>query len=355
MRLLGWMHNKLRHTSTPPFKDLTIGTYYSCLSATTSPDEKVHHSGPRFDSRYNKGGKNISEIEAKVLDANYEDETSTAMSELFHGFLAIGTLGSKPINSEPATPTFPLSFENSVDEKTEVTENELNLLNDELEKFLEAEAEEEGFNESLARSSYVSTITLSGMQMEGANTEDNGKTALFPLQEYLFNSLIELPETGVDGKKEKASLGEMFQRTKITEDICPEVEGNEKMHAKQAHKPAKHLIKKILRKLYASSTKSEHAASNNAASFFSTKKKFNKVLRMFHRKVHPENPKAEKEFIQSQDEEHIKFSPGLKSMEEMPCYKNTLNLSQYVLSGSDSSGNREHWIKTDADYLVLEL
>ncbi|KAL9380756.1 hypothetical protein Peur_026413 [Populus x canadensis] len=105
-----------------------------------------------------------------------------------------------------------------------VTENDLKLVNNELVKFLEAE--EEGCNDSIARRSYVSTITLSGMQMQATNAEDFGKTVACPLQGYLFGSSIEHPETRFGAKKEK-------------------------------------------------------------------------VLKMFHRKVHPENPLAENEFMKS--------------------------------------------------------
>ncbi|KAF2322899.1 hypothetical protein GH714_031914 [Hevea brasiliensis] len=183
--LLGWMHNKIRHTSIQPFKDFTIGNYCVCLSAKSPVDDKVSYIRPRFDSRHEVCDNALSEVEAKKAEGNQEDQTSSAMPELFHGFLAIGTLGSKQVNSEPATPTFPMSLENIADEKIEATENDLKLINNEIEKFIDAEAEE-GCNESLARSSYVSNITLSGIQTEGANADDYRNTALCPLQGYLF-------------------------------------------------------------------------------------------------------------------------------------------------------------------------
>lgn len=262
------------------------GNYCTCLSARSPIDDHGSYKRPSFGSKYGFGSlkqpngeceKTFSETEAKGVDENYEDETSTIISELFNGFLAIGTLGSEPVTSEPATPAFPTSLENTTEEKAEVTDNDLKLINDELEKFLEAEAEEEGCNESLARSSYVSTITLSGMNTVGANAEDCGKTALCPLQGYLFGSSIELPETRAELKKEKVSLGEMFRMTKVTDEISAENEGKGEMQAKQAHKSAKHLIKKILKKFRAPSGNPTPSSNDNAANFVSSKKKHNKV------------------------------------------------------------------------------
>ncbi|KAF2322908.1 hypothetical protein GH714_031998 [Hevea brasiliensis] len=226
MRLLGWMHNKIRHTSIQPFKDFTIGNYCVCLSAKSPVDDKVSYIRPRFDSRHEVCDNALSEVEAKKAEGNQEDQTSSAMPELFHGFLAIGTLGSKQVNSEPATPTFPMSLENIADEKIEATENDLKLINNEIEKFIDAEAEE-GCNESLARSSYVSNITFSGIQTEGANADDYRNTALCPLQGYLFGSSIELQETTIELKKEKVSQG-AFRRTKILDESSKELKGQER-------------------------------------------------------------------------------------------------------------------------------
>ncbi|THG17678.1 hypothetical protein TEA_014787 [Camellia sinensis var. sinensis] len=71
---------------------------------------------------------------ARVEADDFEEESSVAISELFHGFLTIGTLGSDPVITDPSTPTFAISVENITEKETEVTENELKLINDELEK-----------------------------------------------------------------------------------------------------------------------------------------------------------------------------------------------------------------------------
>lgn len=144
-----------------------------------------------------------------------------------------------------------------------VRENDLKLVNNELVKFLEAE--EEGCNDSLARRSYVSTITLSGMQMQATNAEDFGKTVACPLQGYLFGSSIEHPETRFGAKKEKVSLEEIFRTTKVTDEIPSENEVKGEMQAKKAHKSAKYFIKKILTKFQSTSGNPTPSAGDEAS------------------------------------------------------------------------------------------
>lgn len=95
---------------------------------------------------------------------------------------------------------------------------------------------------------------------------------------------------------------------------------------------------------------------------------------MFHRKIHPEKSIAEKEFksrtnkIKSSpyegvhtdgglDNDNKSSPPGCESKDQIEYHKIEKMLSQYGLRGSTSSGNREHWIKTDADckYLFLKF
>ncbi|XP_039067055.1 protein LAZY 1-like [Hibiscus syriacus] len=200
----------------------------------------------------------ISQLSSSLTDQDNfgDDGTSTAVSGLFHGFLTIGTLGS-----EPVTPTFTTPLENIAEEETEVTENHLKLINDELEKFLEAE--EHGSNESPGRNSPVNSITLGGKPIREVNAQGNGKTIMCPLQGYLFGSSIELAET------------------KIAEEIPMGKCGKLEMKNKHNKKPVKHLINKILKKIHPSSPKETNSAT--------TKKKLQKVIKMFHRKVHPES------------------------------------------------------------------
>ncbi|KAL7197076.1 hypothetical protein ACSBR1_036985 [Camellia fascicularis] len=169
----------------------------NCLSEKPSLDEQ------QYDMKANYGTKTLGKSQRynhlrksfAIEEDDFEEESSAAISQLFHGFLTIGTLGSDT---------------NITEKETEVTEHDLKLINDELEKVLGVEGKEDGCNDSSGRNSHVSTITLSGKTLEGTETSGN-RTTICPLQGYLLGSAIELPETK---KEHRTSLGELFQRTK---------------------------------------------------------------------------------------------------------------------------------------------
>lgn len=169
-----------------------------------------------------------------------------------------------------------MPLESITESKSDLTENDLKLINYELEKFLEAETKE-WCNESSGRSSHASTITLSGKQTDEAENEDYEKILVCPLQGYLFGSSIELPETRKEVKKEKVSLEELFHRTKTTNDINTEKGERGEVQAKKTHKPAMHLMKKMLKKLHASSKSSTPSGGGDATDSVSIKKKLYKV------------------------------------------------------------------------------
>jgi len=180
----------------------------------------------------------------------HEEEKYFMINTPFDGSLTIGTLGSEPISAEPSTPTFPMPFEKMTEEQTDVTENDLKLISDELEKFLQAEAKKVG-DESPERSSHVSIITICEKQTEGMDTKECGDSAVCPLQGYLFNSAIELPETSTQVKKERTSMEQLFKRNNIAPEHfkskCEKVEN----HTKGIY--AKCLIRKMLKTLHCSS------------------------------------------------------------------------------------------------------
>ncbi|KAM5582041.1 protein LAZY 1 [Rosa sericea] len=386
MKLLQWVHQKFQHSSIEPLKDLSIGNPCICLSAQPSDDDQDAYTKPtiryRYGSTFLKPPRKDQKKSFSESEDRREEETSVIVSELFHGFLTIGTLGSETSANEPATPTFATPLENLTEKKTEVTENDLKLINYELERFLEAETREDP---SSARGSHVSSITISGMQMEDSEDEEYcAATMVCPLQGYLLGSSVELPEMRTEAKKEKASLQELFDRTKVTEKF----ERSEEKDPKQKRKSAMGSMKNIIKKLYASSKSSTSTSGHpndpvsimkklgEASDSVSTKKKPHKVLRMFQRRIHPEGSIAEKEFIKSKKYKDKSNSSNIggcnrnlilmgaenrrlphesKFKEGTKQCKKYMDWPQYRLNGSDLRRNEEHWIKTDADYLVLEL
>ncbi|XVE85367.1 hypothetical protein DITRI_Ditri17bG0085200 [Diplodiscus trichospermus] len=378
MKLLGWMHRKFRQNSSEALKDFAIGQ--------SSLDDQQFYSKPNYGTKTFRQHqrdhlrKSFAGVEAaRVEEEDYEEESSSAISELFHGFLAIGTLGSDPNIADPSTPTFAISVENITEKETEVTENELKLINDELEKVLGAEAKEEGYNDSSGRTSHVSTgrsshgstITLSGKPMEYPDTNGNG-TTVCPLQGYLFGSAIELSETTTVAKKEhRTSLGELFQRTKIAEEnFGSKYDKEEKRTEKEGDKSAVHIMKKMLKKKMLNPSRSSTAATGGNIDSASAETKLQKLLHMFHRKVHPESSTATYKHDKPQKNENkkgiwydgghengghmladedIMIIPQRTLSKDMRRYKSQSNPPQFTLSCNDSNGNRECWIKTDAD------
>ncbi|KAM7468784.1 hypothetical protein LguiB_016346 [Lonicera macranthoides] len=391
MKLLGWMHRKFRQNSSEPLKDFAFGNTCTCLTGQPSLDDQHYYSKPNCctkpfgkiqrDNHHLR--ESFASLEAaRAEEDNLEEESSAALSELFHGFLAIGTLGTDTVFTDPPTPTFSYSVENITEKGTEVTENELKLINDELEKVLGAEGKDDGYSDSSGRNSHVSagrsshgsTITLSGKPMEGTENIGIG-TIICPLQGYLFGSAIGLPETTVTKKEHRTSLGELFQKTKMAEENSgSKCDKEEKRMEKETDKSAVHLMKRMLKKrmLHTSSRSSTAAPGGTVDTTSETK--LTKILHKFHKKVHPESTAAKEKSDKPKNEKSINYEAGYNSGDRMlPAEdiiifpqralskkrtqhnKSQSNPPQVTLGRSDSNGNREYWIKSDTEYLVLEL
>ncbi|CAN8299737.1 unnamed protein product [Cochlearia groenlandica] len=360
MKFWGWMHHKFRENGKELSNDVKTGNSHFPLSAHQSHDSQDVYVAPRVGPRYSAGFReqlNLFEDNsfAKPKENTEENYKDGRDSDFFHGFLAIGTLGGEPLldqPDEPATPTFGMSFGDLATDNAEVTENDLKLISDELEKFLEAEAKE-AYNQPSGRNSDTNTIASTIEAIEGLETEEDSQPMKFPLQEYLLGSLIEFPEANTAGKKQRASLGELFQATG-TQDEHPESKyGEKKKQTSSTHKSAKHLVKKVLKKLQPSSRSSAHGKTEVA----STKKKFQKVAQVFHRKVHPGDFIMESEIYSSMIDPENSKANSIELIPEKvnPCHETSKRWIQYDLRSSRSAGSREHWIKTDEDYFVLEL
>ncbi|KAL3835720.1 hypothetical protein ACJIZ3_010456 [Penstemon smallii] len=379
MKLLGWMHRKFRQNSNETPKDFSIGQQtledlqcYQRGNYCNKPLGKTQRDSYRRSS--------FTGLETAIMEEDYLDqEPSAALTELFHGFLAIGTLGTEQMANDPETPAFSFSMDHIAEKETEVTENQLKLINDELEKVLGAEVRDESCNVSSGRNSHVSTgrishcssITLSGKPNETAETYGSG-AIICPLQSYLLGSAIGQQETAQPLKKEhRTSLGELFQKTKLAEE-------NSGGKSERAEKSAINLMKKMLKKrmLHASS-KNSTAASGGTIDSATAEKKLNKILQIFNRKVHPESSTFSQQSHKPNKNDfknnytHVTASKSgdilwpsadditiypqeAISKERSWSFKNQSHSTQFPQSSGDTSGN-EFWVKSDADYLVLEL
>ncbi|XP_073027235.1 protein LAZY 1-like isoform X2 [Primulina eburnea] len=381
MKLLGWMHRKFRQNSSETAKDFSIGL----IGQPSLEDLQCYQKGNYYSKSLGKAQRenylrsSFTSLEAaRVEEEDLEDEPSAALTELFHGFLAIGTLGTEQFPTDPATPTFSISVDHIAEKETEVTENELKLINDELEKVLGGRDSScnvsSGRNShvSVGRISHCSATTLSGKPLENTETSGNGGI-ICPLQSYLFGSAIGLADAAPPVRKEhRTSLGELFQKSKIVEDNSgTKSDRSEKRLDKETDKSAVYLMKKILKKrmLHASS-RSNTPSSGGAVDTATADKKLHKILHIFNRKVHPESSthrshKATKNELKANNPNlaTISDSGGLvPAAEDTRMYpqraiskESTWNLKSQATQNNDDIIGNELWVKTDADYLVLEL
>ncbi|KAJ0260920.1 Protein LAZY 1 [Hirschfeldia incana] len=354
MKFWGWIHHhKFPENSKEQFKDATSGNSRFSLSSHPSLDSSDAY--PAACPRYSTGiTKQLNRFQENSFTGPKEttDIKDERNSDFFDGFLAIGTLGGETYLDEPATPTFGISSGDPVTDNAEVTENDLKRISNELEKFLEAEAKE-GNNHPSGRNSDTNTIASTIEAAEGLDAEEDNQPMKFPLQEYLFGSLIELSETKIAGKKERASLGELFQATEMQDKHTENKYVEKKKQTSSTHKSAKHLVKKVLKKLHPSS----RSPDSGKTEVPSTKKKFQKMAQVFQRKVYPEDSIMESKIHSGMiDPKYSEAnSTGLMSEKVSSCNEGSKPWIQYELGSSDAARNGEHWIKTDEDYFVLEL
>ncbi|GJV10120.1 LAZY 1-like protein [Tanacetum coccineum] len=369
MKLLDWMHRKFRNGE--PLKEFSAGNPCTCLMGQPSLDDyeyypkSNYYAKPPNKGRENQHRRSFTCLETVTANDEYTQEQSSAeLSEFFHGFLAIGTLGTDQVSSGAATPTFSTSVEYIMEKETEATENELQFFNDELEKVLIAEEKED---DSSARTSYVSngrsshgsTITLSGKPLEVAAVENENGSVACPLQGYLLSSAVGLPETTSGKKEQRTSLGELFQKTRLAdENSGPKCNRIEKQKEKESDKSAVQLMRKILK-----GRKGSGGTIDNA----SADKKLNKILHMFHRKIHPESTTKSQNRSRhvtnssSVNDEGYKRRNQMLSGEDiterdtskMSAINTRTTIPQATCGASDSNGNREFWIKSDADCKAL--
>ncbi|XP_058103156.1 protein LAZY 1 isoform X2 [Magnolia sinica] len=367
MKLLGWMHRKFRQNGGEPMKDFVIGR--PSLDEQHYLPKTAHYGRPSRSQKDNLFRNSFAGLDEAGRDEEHEDLEN---DELFHGLLAIGTLGSDPIDR--------ISVETITEKQQtdDVTPNDIKLINDELEK--ELAKDETACDVSSARNSHVSAImAVNGKQMDVAG--DTAIGPVCPLQDYLFGSPIELPETTVVAakKEHRTSLGELFMRSRMAEENGGKgVSGKCDEKRDGGDKSGVHRVKKMLKRrtTMPGATSRNSAGAGMAPDTVTAETKLHKILHIFHRKVHPESSAATKKCSKSEGyamKDDIRYDGGGDDggNKQLPDY-DTIVIPQRVigkdgvrrrnshsnpsaLALSDSNGNREYWIKTDAEYLVLEL
>ncbi|XP_038989301.1 protein LAZY 1 isoform X2 [Phoenix dactylifera] len=369
MKLLGWMHRKLRQNSGDGFKDLPGGGTCNCLSGRPSLEEEHNRRRHQLNAFPSRSLRLPAAVEFVEEGGGGGGGREQAVEDLFGGLLAIGTLGigTGPIEEEEtaveeeeeaATPGFGAgaTVEAITEKQAEATtETDLMVVSAELEKVLAAETEKAtaaagggGDRLSSARPSHVSA----------------GSSAC-PLQGFLFGSPIEIAETApaAAGRRERrASLGELFMRSRMAE------EGGGKREETTAagggvtaigdgdgrSTAGMHLMKKLKRR-------GSRGLGGGPGEASAAETPFQKILQIFHRKVHPENSVAAKKTARSGKKNGggndfhgcggaaIAASKSICRKEGTPNFKSCSNAPPLAISGSGSNANREHWIKTDAD------
>ncbi|KAK9751187.1 hypothetical protein RND81_02G248500 [Saponaria officinalis] len=370
MKLLSWMHCKLQQGSTETQREFPIGQLL--LTDPHFYRKQNHDNGTwRLVNRDGQTQRSFANLETTKL-AEFEENASAAFSELFEGFLAIGTLGAETGIIESETPTFSMSFERLAEGETEVTENELRL-----ERGLATEAKDDGWVDSYSQNSHASTITLSGKPMEISESTGHGNLSC-PLHEYLLGSTVELPEKAMEPKKEnRTSLGDLFEKHKLEEISEIKCKRGEKRGDKEGEKRVMGLTKKILNRKMATAVSKNSSGSTQGTDTTAAETKLFKILHKFDRKVHPECLAASTEKPEKSQQIGFKdiipcnvvcykdkyafpndisnVTQRARSIGHTELTKSDSRSSQFAVVDSDSNKNRECWITTDANYLVLEL
>ncbi|CAN6464752.1 unnamed protein product [Victoria cruziana] len=347
MRILGWMHRKLRLNSGDSLKDFNIGKI--CQEECKAP--------------FSRAGSNPSDhyaLYAKPFGGQEEEDTLSDLFTHWHqGLLAIGTLGADPVER-------PLSASDEEEEGDDAIKDAIGLL----EKIAAAE-------DSLKGGVPPNDCDGdAGAKDPQPATEGAKPRALPQIREPLSGVLGTGMDKSLSEKENRVSLRDLFSKNKA----AAEESGRSEKAA--GAKAVQLIIKKVLKRRSTGSSKTSASKDHVAAH----ENKIHKLFHMFNRKVHPSDyctaaaaavpadaaaaaaatkkctgPYIMKYYVKdnnlADDKERmiIHADPTIaKDRTGWPC-KGHSNHPDFPICGSDSNGNREHWIKTDADFLVLEL
>ncbi|XP_074577758.1 protein LAZY 1-like [Curcuma longa] len=353
------MHRKFRQNGGEELKDLggAAGGTCNCLAGRPSLDLDLNRRRYHYDPLKARSLR----LHVEALNDGGGGEEDPIVEELFEGLLTIGTLGvgtgpieerteeeemkelavieeveGKPLlatSEEVAVVAIPAALEAIAEKEAEATtETDLIMVSAELEKVLTAEEEKGGGRMSSARSSH-----------SGA--------AACPLQGFLFGLPVEAAETvlmeaeaaGGSRRERRASLGELFMMSRIAEEGEAKFAGGDgegKLTAEMyltKKKPTKHRGRK---------------GSSDGVNASTMEKKFQKILQLFHKKVHPESTIMSKKPLKTGKTEKENSSASKVATSKATSRKENSSISNF--SNVPSSVNRGHWIKTDAECKYID-
>ncbi|XP_020525381.1 protein LAZY 1 [Amborella trichopoda] len=349
---------------------LVSGASCNCFSGRPSFDGKPEFSfGPisQKDRLYRKSFAGLESIEDED-PIEIEDDVFANLNERL---LAIGTLGLDPVAPDESQLEAHFDIQDLPEKESELTPTHIKLINEELEKVLNHHAKEEAQGHAPAPAPPQAQGQVLINHHPNNNAKDSGVENqgqygnVCPLQGYLFGSPVNIGAVRV--KEQRTSLGELFMRSKA-EDVMREKEEREEKKEGNSNdnnntKVGAHLVRKILGRKSAHRNTSSNA--NADSSIDPAANKLHKLLHIFHRKIHPESSDAAK----NETKAHLKGYKGGgaydgdvdEGKDLMGRERESARTRRYKahretpFSGINSNGNTGYWIKTDANYLVLEL
>ncbi|KAG7558904.1 hypothetical protein ISN45_Aa05g005160 [Arabidopsis thaliana x Arabidopsis arenosa] len=296
MKLLRWMRT-IKSNGLDPSKEFKGD--FSCLRAQVFEVQDIRTNSFSFYGHTHD--PNPPKVEQ---DLRFDEDG-------FCGFLAIGTLGT-----DPETPKFSamVSEEDVTGERKEMAK----LITEKLDKFLKEHPED-----------------TSSKRVERSNAKEDRDSHACPLQDYdLFRSSIELTKRS-NGRvnKKKSLLTSLFKRRQTVQG-----EPNIEKHG------TRDAIKRVFKKLHGASSKTRNDDEDD--SMPKEKKDLKKSVQTCRRKVHP-----------------VLYAPATARDDNETDERRKVDLKVPNLTGgflgassiSEANRNRENWIKTDTEYLVLEL